>query len=87
MTHLPLLLNLGGYSRPWSQIADVTVVGMACALVSLLIMTAVDLIDERVGIKYLIVHCECTSHRNGYRAVCELGTIDTFGLLGGLQRR
>jgi len=46
---------------------------------------AVDVVHERVGIEYFIVHCERTSHRNGYRVVCELGTIETFGPSGGLR--
>ena len=48
-------------------------------------MLAVDVVDEKVGVQYFVVHCECASaHRNGYRVVCELGTIETFGGSGGL---
>ena len=48
-------------------------------------MLAVDVVDEKVGVQYFVVHCECAcAHRNGYRVVCELGTIETFGGSGGL---
>ena len=59
---------------------------MARALVSLPIMMCWQLmwLTKEWALSALRTRV-CTSHRNGYRVVCELGTIETFGLPGGLR--